>query len=202
MTGRIFKSAVTVAGCLAVASAMLSVWPYSPEKTLALKLLASPDNAVSVCGEPVLIQPLPERLLALYIAELPSVSSQTVRMLHCTRESSLSRHVKEVRAVTQLRLAFPASDLAKINLNLLYADSAERGLPAAAAKLFGRSPNDLSLSQSALLLALTQGPKRLSPTAHPDRAINARNNLLKHLKDTHAISEQEFGIAMASSLLE
>jgi membrane peptidoglycan carboxypeptidase len=74
------------------------------------------------------------------------------------------------------------------------------GFSMAASAYYGKAPGDLSLHELALLAALPQSPSRFDPACFPDEARLARDNLLRRLFLTGAVSSSEHTLAMAQPL--
>ena len=62
---------------------------------------------------------------------------------------------------------------------------------------FNRDLKDISLPEAALLAGIIQGPSRLSPYRHPERALERRNLVLDSMVDTHAITREQADKAKA-----
>lgn len=59
------------------------------------------------------------------------------------------------------------------------------GIYAAAVGFFGKVPKDLTIEESATLVAMLRGPGAYSPILHPDRTIARRNLVLRQLAQIH-----------------
>ena len=65
---------------------------------------------------------------------------------------------------------------------------------------FNKDLKDLSLPEAALLAGIIQGPSRLSPYRHPERATERRNLVLDSMAETHAITKEQAEKAKATPL--
>ena len=74
------------------------------------------------------------------------------------------------------------------------------GFAEASRAYFDKDLKDISLPEAALLAGIIQGPSRLSPYRHPERALDRRNLVLDSMVDTHAITREQADKAKASPL--
>ncbi len=65
------------------------------------------------------------------------------------------------------------------------------GAVAGAEHWFGKAPRDLSLAEAALLAGLPQGPTRLRPDLHPERALLRRQSVLDMLLQRGDIDREQ-----------
>ena len=62
---------------------------------------------------------------------------------------------------------------------------------AAAQHYFHKEPNQLLIGEAALLAGLVARPSYFSPTKHPDRSIQRRNEVIDAMVQVHAISDSD-----------
>lgn len=74
------------------------------------------------------------------------------------------------------------------------------GAEDGAMRLFGKAVDQLSVPETALLVAMAGSPRRLNPFCHPQRAIEARESVLERMRATGLISETQFRGAAAAPL--
>jgi penicillin-binding protein 1B len=74
------------------------------------------------------------------------------------------------------------------------------GFAEASRAYFDKDLKDITLPEAALLAGIIQGPSRLSPYRHPERALDRRNLVLDSMVDTHAITREQADKAKASPL--
>jgi penicillin-binding protein 1A len=80
-------------------------------------------------------------------------------------------------------------------LNHSYFGPGAYGIQAAAQLYFSKDAQDLTLSESAILIGLLKAPSRYSPLDYPDRAVMRRNIVFNSMVDYRRIS-----VAMSDSL--
>jgi len=66
------------------------------------------------------------------------------------------------------------------------------GVEDGAMRLFGKVVGQLSVPETALLVATARSPRHFDPVCHPQRAIEARESVLERMRATDLISEHQF----------
>ena len=74
------------------------------------------------------------------------------------------------------------------------------GVQAASQRYFNKSVSDLTLSECAVIAAITQNPSRFNPITHPDENANRREKVLNDMKEQGYISQEEYDEALADDV--
>jgi penicillin-binding protein 1B len=74
------------------------------------------------------------------------------------------------------------------------------GFAEASHAYFNKDLKDITLPEAALIAGIIQGPSRLSPYRHPERALERRNLVLESMIETHAITREQAEKAKATPL--
>ncbi|MEE9315452.1 MAG: penicillin-binding protein 1C [Rhizobiaceae bacterium] len=110
-----------------------------------------------------------------------TITMQLARLLEPRKQRSLkSKLVQMVRAI-QLELRLSKAEILQSYLTLAPYGGNLEGVRAASLAYFGKEPSRLSLSQSALLVALPQSPETRRPDRFNRRSESARNTVLKRM---------------------
>ena len=133
----------------------------------------------------------------LHRATLSWHISQT---MFCGPSRTLNRQLDEFRAAVQLERRFSRRELFTIFANRLMFAEDIVGIEASSQHFFHKEPNQLLVGEAALLAGLVKAPAYLSPTKHPGRAIQRRDEVIDAMVKTHAINESEASTAKASPL--
>jgi membrane carboxypeptidase/penicillin-binding protein len=135
-------------------------------------------------------------------AELPRVtlSLQISRSMSCVPSKTLNRELREMRTAVQLERRFSRRELFTIFANRVWFGDGQVGVQAASQHFFQKEPSQLSVADAALLAGLVRAPSHFSPLAHPDRALQRRNEVIDAMVAAHAIPEVEGEVAKASVL--
>jgi penicillin-binding protein 1A len=121
-----------------------------------------------------------------------TITQQLTKMLFLKPEKSLSRKIKEAVISIQIEKRYTKEEILGMYLNQAYFGTRAYGIEAAAQTYFGKSINELSLAEAALLAALQKAPAMYSPFKNPERALKRRQLVLKKMLDNGFISREEY----------
>lgn len=130
-----------------------------------------------------------------------ALSLQISRTEFCAPSKNLTREVKELRSALQLERRFTRRQLFTIFANRVFFGNDLVGVQDASQYFFGKDPNQLQTAEAALLAGMIRGPSRYSPSSHPDRALQRRNEVIDAMVAIHAISAAEGDAAKATVLV-
>ncbi len=140
-------------------------------------------------------------LLAGRIVEGGStITQQLAKLLFLDSERTLRRKLKEALLALQIERRYRKEEILALYLNQIYLGSGAYGVEAAASIYFGKHVWELDLSQCALIAGLSRAPSLYSPLVHPDRALARRALVLKRLRETDAITEDQHRSALDKPL--
>jgi 1A family penicillin-binding protein len=91
---------------------------------------------------------------------------------------SLRQKLIELRLSRLIEHSLTKQEILELYFNAIYMGNGVYGVEAASRDLFGRSVNQLSLPQAAMLAALPKAPSVYTPRRHPQRALERRNLVL------------------------
>ena len=128
-----------------------------------------------------------------------TIPMQIARMVEPGPRTLWSKTRESFRAL-QLEARFSKDELLAIYLNLTPYGGNVEGVGAAAWFYFGKSPDQLSLGEIALLTALPRSPVRYDPTLHMAEARAARDRVLRQLAERGAFPAEEIEHARAEPL--
>jgi penicillin-binding protein 1A len=129
-----------------------------------------------------------------------TITQQLVRNLYISREQTLQRKVKEACLATKLDRAWSKERILTTYLNQVYYGNHAYGVEAAAQTYFSKAAKDLNLRESALLAGLTQAPSSYDPVLSPTRAVARREEVLRAMVETGAISRARYEGVASSGL--
>lgn len=107
------------------------------------------------------------------------------------------RKVKEIFLSTKIERSYDKKKILELYLNQVYFGAGAYGIHSAARVYFNKGPQDLTLSEAALLAGLIQAPSRFNPLETPDRAFVRQDEVLSRMKATGAISQEQLEQAIA-----
>ena len=113
-------------------------------------------------------------------------------------ERSYKRKIQELFLTFWLEWNFSKEDILKMYLNRSYFGSGAIGIDAASKRYFGKSCNELSLSESAMLMGLVKAPSAYSPHKSFEHALKRSHLVLKNMLRLKKISSQDYQNALKS----
>jgi penicillin-binding protein 1A len=103
----------------------------------------------------------------------------------------LSRKIKEAILARRLEQNLSKQDILALYLNQIFLGNQAYGVQAAAQNYFRKDVHELNVAEIALLGGLPQAPSRYSPFAHPQRAKDRREYVLRRMLEENFITEGE-----------
>jgi len=133
-----------------------------------------------------------------------TLTMQLSRGFFLTPEKTIRRKLTEMLIAEEMEQKFSKQQIFEFYANWVNLGQrgsfAISGFGEASRSYFNKDLKDISLPEAALLAGIIQGPSRLSPYRHPERALERRNLVLDSMVDTHAITREQADKAKASPL--
>ncbi len=133
-----------------------------------------------------------------------TITMQLSRGFFLTPEKTVRRKLTEMLIAEELEQKFSKQQIFEFYgnwVNLGQRGSfAISGFAEASRAYFNKDLKDITLPEAALLAGIIQGPSRLSPYRHPERALERRNLVLDSMVENHTITREQADKAKASPL--
>lgn len=115
-----------------------------------------------------------------------TITQQLARNLYLGHDDknifdTITRKLREFITSIQLEKSFTKDEILEFYLNVVYFGRGSYGISSASQVYFGKPPADLTLGETATLIALLKGPAYYDPQNHPDRAVRRRNTVLDQM---------------------
>ena len=94
---------------------------------------------------------------------------------------TITRKIREFITAVQLERSFTKAEILEFYLNVVYFGRGTYGIAAASQTHFSKTVSDLTLSETAMLIAMLKGPAFYDPINHPERALERRNVVLSQM---------------------
>ena len=130
-----------------------------------------------------------------------TITQQVSRNMFLTLDKNIIRKIKEVILSIRIEKMYSKDEILEMYFNKVCFGPGLFGIEAAAKKYFGKSAKDLTLSEGALIVGITQLPSYYYPVRHPDRAVRKRNIVIKRMLDENFITQAQYEIAIQDSLV-
>lgn len=120
-----------------------------------------------------------------------TITQQVVKSLLLSPEKSLSRKIREAILAFKIEKYLSKEEILYLYLNQIYLGHGAYGVAAAAANYFGKSVEELNLSESAMLAGLPQAPSKYSPHQHPEQAKRRQTYILNRMVEEGFLPQSE-----------
>jgi penicillin-binding protein 1B len=134
-----------------------------------------------------------------------TLTQQLVKNFFLTPERTVQRKFTELIMALLLELHYDKNEILETYLNEIYLgqdrDRAIHGIGLAAHYYFGKSVEQLSLAECALIVGMVKGPASFDPYRHPDRALERRNLVLREAKDQGFVTMEQYAAARGTKLV-
>jgi 1A family penicillin-binding protein len=125
-----------------------------------------------------------------------TITQQLVKTALLTPERTLVRKVREGVLTIGTEIIYSKEDILEMYLNHVPYGGTAYGIEAAAQKFFGKSAQQLTLAEAALLAGLPQAPSRYSPFINPEQAKARQAEVLRRMVEDQYIAQEEADAAM------
>jgi penicillin-binding protein 1B len=114
-----------------------------------------------------------------------TLTQQLVKNLYLTHERTMGRKAQELVLAILLEVRYDKQRILEAYLNEIYLGGSGgvslMGMGAASRAYFGKDPGQLSLAEAATLAGMIRAPAAYSPLAHPEKARERRDWVLKRM---------------------
>jgi penicillin-binding protein 1B len=133
-----------------------------------------------------------------------TLTMQLSRGFFLTPEKTVKRKLIEMLIAEELEQKFSKQQIFEFYANWVNLGQrgsfAISGFAEASRSYFNKDLKDITLPEAALIAGIIQGPSRLSPYRHPERALERRNLVLDAMVETHVITREQAEKAKATPL--
>ena len=134
-----------------------------------------------------------------------TITQQLIKNTHLTQEVTYKRKAMEIHLALELEKVMPKDEILTWYMNTLYLGDSNYGVKVAAEDYFGKTLDELSLKECAILAGLAQSPNKYNPRLNKLKGdmtpSNKRaNNVLYKMYETGKITEAEYQRAVSEQL--
>jgi penicillin-binding protein 1A len=129
-----------------------------------------------------------------------TITQQVTKSFLLTPERSYERKIKEAILAYRIDKTFSKEEILYLYLNQIYLGHGAYGVEAAAENYFGKSVNELTLAECAILGGLPQAPSRYSPFRYPERAKQRQIYVLNRMLEEGFIDNNQVTAAIDEEL--
>ena len=127
-----------------------------------------------------------------------TITQQVVKNLLVGDDVTYERKIREMIVASRVESTLSKQEILELYLNSAYLGRGAWGVEMAARSYFGKSAQDLSIAEGAMLAGLLKGPSFFNPDRHPDRAKERLAYVLGRMKEDGVISAEDKDRALAA----
>ncbi len=120
-----------------------------------------------------------------------TISQQLIKNSHLTQEKTIKRKLKEWKLTKELEKRYSKEEILEKYLNGIYFGHSCFGIASASEFYFGKTPDKLTVGESALLAGLVKSPNNYSPFSHPEKCEKRKRVVLALMLENGAITQKE-----------
>lgn len=130
-----------------------------------------------------------------------TISQQLIKNTHLSSDKTIERKIKEIIITRQMEQELDKDEILENYLNLIYFGNNYYGIYAASKGYFDKEPENLTLSESAMLAGIIKAPSKFSPYSNLELAKARRDLVLDEMLEDGKISIDEYDIAVNSDIV-
>jgi len=129
-----------------------------------------------------------------------TITQQLARNFFLSPERTLMRKIKEVFLAIRIEQMMSKDEILELYLNKIYLGYRAYGVGSAAQVYFGKSVDQLTLSEMATIAGLPKAPSTFNPLYSLDRATSRRNVVLSRMLSEGYITQAQYDQARNESI--
>jgi len=129
-----------------------------------------------------------------------TITMQVARNIFLTNEKTITRKLTEIALAYKIEDSLTKDQILELYMNQIYLGQRSYGFSSAARSYYGKTLDQLSLAETAMLAGLPQNPARTNPVSNPKRAQARQQAILKRLLELGEIDDAQYRQALAEPL--
>ncbi len=121
-----------------------------------------------------------------------TITMQVARNFFLTHKKTYVRKIREILLALKIERTFSKDKILELYLNKVYFGNHAYGVVAAANVYYGKSLDQLSLAEMAMIAGLPQAPSKNNPIVRPVAATERRNHVLLRMLGVGDISKAQY----------
>lgn len=129
-----------------------------------------------------------------------TITQQLAKNLYLTNDKTWKRKIIELVYALRLELFYDKEEILAAYVNTIYYGHGIYGLHHASAFFFGKTVDELSNKEIALIVGIPKGPTYYSPYQDMENAKKRMTTVLQHMVDANIITDQAYEQAFQDDL--
>lgn len=130
-----------------------------------------------------------------------TITMQVARNFFLTKEKTFSRKFNEMMLAFKIEHNLTKDDIFELYINQIYLGQRAYGFTTAARVYFGKTMNQLSISEMAMLAGLPKAPSAYNPVVNPKRAKLRQMYVLRRMHELGFIDTPTFETAQIEPII-
>lgn len=130
-----------------------------------------------------------------------TITMQVARNFFLTKEKTLSRKFNEMMLAFKIEHNLSKDEILELYINQIYLGQRAYGFTTAAQIYFGKSMNQLSIAEMAMLAGLPKAPSLFNPVVNPNRAKLRQLYVLRRMHELGFIDSAQFEAAQLEPIV-
>jgi len=127
-----------------------------------------------------------------------TITMQVARNFFLSPEKTYTRKINEIFLSFKIEHELSKQEILALYLNKIYFGNRAYGVVTAAQVYYGKSLDDLTLAETAMVMGLPKAPSAYNPLANPKRATLRRNYVLGRMFELGYIDKTQFDEAVSA----
>lgn len=125
-----------------------------------------------------------------------TITMQVARNFFLSKRREFTRKFNEILLAIRIEEVLTKQEILSLYANKIYMGNRAYGVGAAAQVYYGKTLDQLSLAQMAMIAGLPKAPSKYNPLANPERALVRRNWILGRMLELKKINHTEYQAAI------
>lgn len=124
-----------------------------------------------------------------------TITQQLIKNVSKDNEATIQRKVQEIFRAFNVETKYSKEDILEMYLNTIFLSRNSYGVRVAAETYFGKSLEELNLTECAAIASIGKSPTKYDPVSNPNNNLVRRNLVLKLMLEQGMITDEEFNEA-------
>ncbi len=129
-----------------------------------------------------------------------TITQQVIKNISGDNDYSVKRKLNEIFRAINLEKIYSKREIMELYLNIVPMSDNIYGVSIASEKYYGKECADLTLSEAATIVGITNAPTKYNPYSNPKQCVEKRNRVLYAMYQNSCITEEEYNNALDEPL--
>jgi penicillin-binding protein 1A len=130
-----------------------------------------------------------------------TITMQVARNFFLSKEKTLTRKFNEMLLAFKIEHSLSKDQILELYVNQIFLGQRAYGFAAASQIYFGKTLDQLSIAETAMLAGLPKAPSRYNPVINPQRAKLRQQYVLRRMRELNFISDAQWQLADKQQLM-